>query len=164
MLLPVAPCPAGRRQACIACSQLVAVRTLRCSCVICSLWCLGYVHVTKKKLKKKLEKSWEKKQLDMNSARLELTQSNPKSGIVKFLFFAAHARRTAHTCPAQQKREREAVMTDVGSQPSIEQLATAVHIRPAARSWCGPLLLVLLGGVVMLLVFSACCLMSRSLG
>ena len=53
-------------------------------------------------------------------------------------------------------------MTDDGSQPPIEQLATAVHRGPATRSWCGPLLLVLLliGGVVMLLVFSICCLMS----
>ena len=61
-------------------------------------------------------------------------------------------------------KEREAVMTDDGSQPPIEQLATAVHRGPATCSWCGPLLLVLLGGVVMLsLVFSACCLMSRFL-
>ena len=46
-------------------------------------------------------------------------------------------------------------MTDDGSQPPIEQQATAVHRGSATRSWCGPLLLVLLGGVVMLLVFSA---------
>ena len=51
-------------------------------------------------------------------------------------------------------------MTDDGSQPPIEQLATAVHRGPATRSWCGPLLLVLLGGVVKLLVFCACRLMS----
>ena len=55
-------------------------------------------------------------------------------------------------------------MTDDGSQPPIGQLTTAVHRGLAKRSWCGPLLLVLLGGVVMLLVFSACCLMSRFLG
>ena len=52
-------------------------------------------------------------------------------------------------------------MTDDGSQPPIEQLATAVHLGPATRSWCGPLLLVLLGGVIM---FYACCLMARFLG
>ena len=49
-------------------------------------------------------------------------------------------------------------MTDYGWQPPIEQLATTVHHGSATRSWCGPLLRVLLGGVVMLL--SACCLMS----
>ena len=69
------------------------------------------------------------------------------------------ARHTEHTSyTAQQKRE--AVMTDDGSQPPIEQLATAAHRGPATRSWCGPLLLVLLGGVVKLLVFCACRLMS----
>ena len=54
-------------------------------------------------------------------------------------------------------------MTDDGSQLPIEHLATAVHRGSATRSWCGPLLPVLLGGVVMLLVLSACCLMSRFL-
>ena len=111
----------------------------------------------------------------MNSARLELTPSNPKSGIVTiwpyqrsiFLFFAARARRATHHTHIHvqhSKREREAVITDDGSQPPIEQLATAVHRGSAARSWCGPLLLVLPGGVVMLLVFSACSLMSIFLG
>ena len=33
------------------------------------------------------------------------------------------------------------MMTDDGSQPPIEQLATAVHRGSATRSWCGPLLL-----------------------
>ena len=33
-------------------------------------------------------------------------------------------------------------MTDHGSQPPIEQLATAVHRGPATLSWCSPLLLV----------------------
>ena len=33
-------------------------------------------------------------------------------------------------------------MADDGSQPPIEQLATAVHPGSATRSWCGPLLLV----------------------
>ena len=47
-------------------------------------------------------------------------------------------------------------MTDDGSQPPLEQLATVVHRGSATRSWCDPLLLVLLGEVVMLLVFSAC--------
>ena len=86
---------------------------------------------------------------------------------------ARDARHTAHACTAQQKREAvvgvvvlalthcynavrghrtgsDNLMTDDGSQPPIEQLATAVHRGPATRSWCGPLLLVLLGGVVML--------------
>ena len=40
------------------------------------------------------------------------------------------------------------MMTDDGSQPPIAQLATAVHRGHATRSWCHPLLLVLLGGVV----------------
>ena len=66
-----------------------------------------------------------------------------------------------HACTAQQKRE--AVMTDDGLQLPTEQLATAVHRGSATRSWCGPLLPVLLGEVVML-VFSACCLVSRFLG
>ena len=55
-------------------------------------------------------------------------------------------------------------MTDGGSHPPIAQLATAVHRGPTTRSWCGPLLLVVLGGVVTLLVVSACFLMSRFLG
>ena len=50
-------------------------------------------------------------------------------------------------------------MTDDGSQPPIEQPPTAVHRGSATRSWCGPLLLVLIGAVVMLLVSSACCVM-----
>ena len=54
-------------------------------------------------------------------------------------------------------------MTDDGSQPLLQQLATAVHGGPATHSWCGPLLLVLLGGVI-ISVFSACCLMSRFRG
>ena len=33
-------------------------------------------------------------------------------------------------------------MTDDGSQPPKEQLATAIHRGSAKRSWCGPLLLV----------------------
>ena len=93
--------------------------------------------------------------MDMNSAWLELKPSNPKSGIVTILttlpkihilfFFAARARRVRHrthdtTCIARLKIE--AVMTDGGSQPPIEQLATAVHRGFATRSWCGPLLLV----------------------
>ena len=95
----------------------------------------------------------------MNSGRLELTPSNPKSGIVTiwpyhqrsiFLFFAARYRRATHLTHAQHsKREREAVMTDGGSQPPIEQLAIAVHRGSATPMWCGPLLLVLLGGDVM---------------
>ena len=57
----------------------------------------------------------------MNSAKLELARSNPKSGIVTiwpyyrkslFLFLAARETRfTAHACIPPQKRE--AVMTDM---------------------------------------------------
>ena len=52
----------------------------------------------------------------MNSARLELTPSNPKSGIVTiwayhqrsiFLFFATRARRATHLTHAQHSKERE---------------------------------------------------------
>ena len=49
-------------------------------------------------------------------------------------------------------KEREAVMTDDGSQPPIKQLATAVHRGPATRSWCGPLLLVLVDGIVVVVL------------
>ena len=85
--------------------------------------------------------------MEMNSARLELTPSNPKAGIVtlspyyqrsKFFFFTARARRATlkrMTQHAQHsKRGREAVMTDDGSQPPMEQLATAVHRGSATRS------------------------------
>ena len=71
---------------------------------------------------------------------------------------APNARHTAHmhSCTAQQNRE--AVMTDDGSQPPTEQLATAVYRGSATPLWRGPLLLVLLGGVVM------CCVIRLSLG
>ena len=52
---------------------------------------------------------------------------------IHILIFAVHALHTAHTRTAQRKRE--AVMTDDGSEPPIEQLATAVHRGPATRSW-----------------------------
>ena len=73
-------------------------------------------------------------------------------------------RGTTHTYMHTTAKERETVMTDDGSQPLIEQLATAVHRGSATRSWRGPLLLgmLLIGGVVML--FSVYCLMSRFLG
>ena len=107
----------------------------------------------------------------MNSARLELTPSNPKSGIVTiwpyqrsiFLFFAARARRATHLTHAQHsKREREAVMTDGGSQPPIEQRSTprichTLVVWPAAAC-------VARRGCNVMLVFSACYLMSRFLG
>ena len=48
------------------------------------------------------------------------------------------------------------MMTDDGSQPSIEQLATAIHHGPATRAWCGPLLLVLLGRVASFVVGVLC--------
>ena len=83
----------------------------------------------------------------------------PKIHIIIIFRGARETHDTPHT--HAQHSKRETVMTDDGSQPPIEQLATAVHRGPATRSWCGPLLVVLLGGVVM---FSACCLMSRCLG
>ena len=49
-------------------------------------------------------------------------------------------------------------MTDDGPQPPIKQLAIAPHQEPATHAWCGPLLLVLLGGVVTLFVLFAYCL------
>ena len=141
-------------------------------CCLCCLWCLRYVHDTKKKVDKR---GWEKNGNELCEARTHAIKSKighrdhltilPKIHIIFFSRRATDARHDAHdtTCTAQQKREREAVMTDDGSKPPIDQLATAVHRRSATRSWCGPLLLVLLGGVVILLVFSACCLMSRFL-
>ena len=81
------------------------------------------------------------------------------------MFRDAHETRdTPHTHAQHSRREGEVVMTDDGSQLQIKQLAAAVHREPATRAWCGPLLLVLLGGVEMLLVFSACGPMSRFLG
>ena len=131
--------------------------------VVCGVW---VTYIIQKKSGKKKEKG-------MNSARLEPTPSNPESGIATmlpyyqrsiFLFFVACARRATHrTHMFSTEKVKEAVITDDGSQPPIEQLATAAHRVPATRSWCGLLLLVLLGGVVML-VFSACCLMSIFLG
>ena len=109
--------------------------------------------------------------MDMNFARLELTPSNPKSGIVtiwpyyqNILFFrdARQTRDTPHAWHNMHSTTKGRGGDDWRSQLPIEQLATAVHRGSATRSWCGPLLLVLLGGVVML-VFSACCLMSRFL-
>ena len=96
------------------------------------------------------------KNIDMNSARVELTPSNPNSGVVtiwpyyqrSFLFSFRGARQTRdHVARITQhaphsKRGGEAVMTDDGSQPPIEQLAKAIHRRSGTRSWCGPLLLV----------------------
>ena len=55
-------------------------------------------------------------------------------------------------------------MTDDGPQRPMNKLAKTAHHGPATLVWCGPLLLVPLGGVVTLLVFVACCLMSRLLG
>ena len=94
--------------------------------------------------------------MEMNSARLELTPSKSKIGHrdhftilpkIQILFFSRRAedarnvkRMTQHA--QHSKRGREAVMTDDGSQPPMEQLATAVHRGSATRSWCGPLLLV----------------------
>ena len=63
---------------------------------------------------------------------------------MRFLFFrgARQTRDTARVTHAQHnEREREAVMTDDGSQPPIEQLATAVH-GSTPLSWCSPMLLV----------------------
>ena len=113
-----------------------------------------------------MEKKFEKKKrkLELCKARTHTIKSKvghrdhltilPKIHILIFRS-ARETRDTPHTHAQHSKREREPVMTDDGSQPPIEQLATAVHRGPATCSWCGPLLLVLLGGVVMLLVFSA---------
>ena len=94
----------------------------------------------------------------MNSARLDAIKSKmghrdhltllPKLHILIFRG-ARQTRDTIHTHAQHSKREREAVMTDGGSQPPIEQLAIAVHRGSATPLWCGPLLLVLLGGDVM---------------
>ena len=135
--------------------------------LVCGVW-VTYT-IRKKGEKKKVEKNKQKRH-ELCEARTHAVKSKighrddltilPK--ILVLIFRGARdARHTAHACTAQQKRE--AVMTDDGSQPPIEQLAKAVHRGPATRSWCGPLLLVLLGGVVMLLVFSARCLVSRFL-
>ena len=55
-------------------------------------------------------------------------------------------------------------MTRDGPRPPIKQLATAVHHGPATRSWCGVLLLALVGGVVTLFGVIACCLGPRFMG
>ena len=56
-------------------------------------------------------------------------------------------------------------MTDDGPQRPMKLPAKVAHHGPATRAWCGPLQLVVLpGGVVTLFVFSACRLVSRSLG
>ena len=63
--------------------------------------------------------------------------------------------RSVHMHSTQEReREREAVMTDDGSQSPTEQLATAVHRGSATRSWCGPLLLVCACNVDVLYVLS----------
>ena len=95
-------------------NQLVAARTLHCSCAVCCLWCLGYVHNTKKKLKKKVGKI---NRHELCEARTHAIKSKighrdhltilPK--IYTFICRGARerdARHTAHTCTAQQKRER----------------------------------------------------------
>ena len=94
--------------------------------------------IQKKKLKRK------RKRHELCEARTHAIKSKighrdhltilPKIHILIF----RGARATHRTQP--QEREREAVMTDDGSQPPIEQLATAVHpwtghtlvVRPAA--------------------------------
>ena len=109
--------------------------------------------------------------------RIELAPPSQKSGIVtnplysqrSILpstgdYFSRRARHTATHMHSNTTEEKEVVMADDEPQPPIKQPATAVHHRPATRPWCGPVLLVLLGGVVALLVFFACCLMSRFLG
>ena len=141
------------------CSQLIVACTLHCSCAVCCLWCLGYVHCADFFFFFSFKK---KKKDELCEARTHAIKSKighrdhltilPNIHILIFRG-AREARQTAHTRTAQQKRE--ALMTDDGSQPPIEKLATAVHRGPATRSLCGPLLLVLLSGVV-LLVFCAC--------
>ena len=111
-----------------------AARALHCSCPVCCLACLGYVHDTKKKVREKKARF----DLEMISARIELAPPSPKSGIVTIL---------PHTIiKRDSRREREVVLTDDGPQSPKEQLLTAiaVHNGPGACAWCGPLLLVLL--------------------
>ena len=74
MLLPALLAGGGRVW---RCSQLVVARALHCSCDVCCLWCLGYVHDTKKKLKK----------IKMISAMIEVAPSSPKSGVVTCLLY-----------------------------------------------------------------------------
>ena len=135
------------------------------------MWCLSYVHNTKRKLKKNVENK--KDGHDLCETRTYAIKSKighrdhltilPKIHLLIFrgarqtLCCAVHVwcgavcrafdtpHRTTHaqhSTGQHSKREREAVMTDDGSQPPIEQLATAVHRGSATRSWCGPLLLV----------------------
>ena len=104
--------------------------------------------IQKKKLKRK------RKRHELCEARTHAIKSKighrdhltilPKIHILIF----RGARSTHRTHMHSTAKEREAVMTDDGSKPPIEQLATAVHRGPATRSWCGPLMLVLLGKVV----------------
>ena len=75
----------------------------------------------------------------MNSARLELTPSHHLTILPEIHILIFRGARATHRIQPQES-EREAVMTDDGSQPPIEQLATAVHRGSATRSWCGPLL------------------------
>ena len=102
----------------------------------------------------------------MISASIELAPSSPKSGIVtKYQCYLVPIFRGAHDTPhTAAQHKREVVITDDGPQTPIKQLATAEHHRPTKRDWCGPLLLVLLGGIVTFFVFFACCMMPRFLG
>ena len=56
----------------------------------------------------------------------------------------------ADTVVSNSRREREVVMTADGQEPPTKKLAIAVPHGPATSARCGPLLLVLLGGVVTL--------------
>ena len=148
-------------------------RVLSVLSVVC-----GFMYITpKKKVEKKsifLKKGHELCEARIHAIKSKIGHRDHLTILPKILFFffsrrAADARHTARMAQHAQHstaKERETVMTDDGSQAPIEQLATAIHRGSATRSWCGPVLLVcaaIIGVVVMLLVFSACCLMSRFL-
>ena len=81
--------------------------------------------------------------------------------MVLFFFAPRTTHRTRRHSSAAE--EKEVVITN--DEPHDKAtIAKAEHHGPRTRAWCGPPLLVLLGGVVMLFVFSACCRMSRFLG
>ena len=80
---------------------------------------------------------------------------------ILLLFAARTKHRTRMHSSTVEERERGG---DERWQTAASDKAKAVHHRLATRAWCWPLLLVLLGGVVTLFVFSACCLICKISG
>ena len=142
------------------CSELIVARTLHRSCAVWRQGCLGYVNMIPKKLEKKRHELCEARAHAIKSKISHRDHLTVLPKIHILIFRETRDTPHKHTCTAHHKIE--AVITDDRSRPPLEQLASSVHRGPATRSWCGPLLLVLISGVVML-VFSACCLMSRFL-